>query len=163
MFSFDGGGVLEKISNKETIERLKDCNLDYETIRNLSIYTHQSVPSFAKFFYDTASVRDEKRFITPVADKSLPSVIEEFLSTQNSPAKNEKAFIADAIAVYSIFTKIAFLFRFITLFLRRRRRRRRCLLDFRELQGLSRTSHRVYRKTFRALMKRRRPKLSNQD
>jgi len=77
LFSYDGGGVLRKISDSETIKRLKDYDLDYNIIRNLPINTHQDVPTRAKAVYDSgANMKDVKM---PIEENSLLDVIEKFL------------------------------------------------------------------------------------
>ena len=78
VFSFDGGGVLRKISDEEVIGKLAGYELDYDVIRKLPIETHQRVPAGAVCVYDTERKYNLKGRVK-VEDDSLPNVIEKFL------------------------------------------------------------------------------------
>lgn len=83
IFSFDGGGVLKKISDDETINRLKEYDLDYNIIKSLPIETHQKVPSNAIHVYDTEYDAKIPIGLTKIEDNSLPEIITKF-SKQNN-------------------------------------------------------------------------------
>lgn len=83
LFSYDGGGILNKISNIEALKRLKDYNLDFDYIRKLPIQPHQNIPETAKNFNEiSASPKDSKGFLINIKDNSLPEILEEFLKTK---------------------------------------------------------------------------------
>ena len=83
LFSYDRGGVLNKISNIEALKRLKDYNLDFDYIRKLPIQPHQNIPETAKNFNEiSASPKDPKGFLINIKDNSLPEILEEFLKTK---------------------------------------------------------------------------------
>ncbi len=76
----DGGDEYKKISDEETIERLRDYNLDYNIIRKLPIERHQNISKSSKVIYDTEPENTHpKGFKTKVNDNSLPDIVEKFL------------------------------------------------------------------------------------
>lgn len=77
LISYDGGGVLKKISDEETIKRLKDYDLDYEKIRKLPIKNRASISNARNPI--PPENRDSRGFLRNVEDNSLPEVIEKFL------------------------------------------------------------------------------------
>ncbi len=83
LFSYDRGGVLNKISNIEALKRLKDYNLDFDYIRKLPIQPHQNIPETAKNFNEISpSPKNPKGFLINIKDNSLPEILEEFLKTK---------------------------------------------------------------------------------
>lgn len=83
LFSYDGGGVLNKISNNEALKRLEDYNLDFDYIRKLPIQPHQNIPETAKNFNEiSASPKDSKGFLINIKDNSLPEILEKFSKTK---------------------------------------------------------------------------------
>ena len=77
IFSLHGGGILKKISDEETIKRLKNYDLDYEKIRRLPIKNRVSTPNARNPL--PPQNRDSRGFLRDIEDNSLPEVIEKFL------------------------------------------------------------------------------------
>ena len=83
LFSYDGGGVLNKISDVEALKRLEDYNLDFDYIKNLPIQPHQNIANTAKNFDEIPALpKDSKGFLIDMKDNSLPEILKKFLKTK---------------------------------------------------------------------------------